>query len=162
MKISKLLMGLTLVLALGFASCKPNDADVKKNVETALTTNPDAGSVVVSVDKGVATLSGEVKDEATRASVEAAAKGAKGVSNVVNNTTVPAPQVVEVPVIAPTEVLSAGVKDATKDFPTVTATVDADGVVTLNGTLAKSKLVNLMQALNTLKPKKIENKLTIK
>lgn len=162
MKISKLLMGLTLVLAIGFTSCKPKDADIKKNVETAISTNPDAGSVVVTVDKGVATLTGEVKDEATRASVEAAAKGVKGVTSVVNNTTPPAPQVVEAPIIAPTDALTAGVKDATKDFPTVNATVDAEGVVTLTGELAKNKLVTLMQALNTLKPKKIENKLTIK
>ena len=62
--------------------------------------------------------------------------------------------------IAPDDQLTRGVKDATKDFPGVTAAVDS-GVVTLTGTITRDKLPNLMMSLNSLHPKKIDNKLTI-
>ena len=67
---------------------------------------------------------------------------------------------------APVEVaadadLERGVKDATKDYPGVKADVK-DGEVTLTGQIQRTKLANLMMALNSLKPKKINNQLTIK
>ena len=37
-----------------------------------------------------------------------------------------------------------------------------DGVVTLTGELERAKLQDLMMALNALKPKRIENQLTLK
>ena len=159
MKLVKLIPALLLVGGLTLTSCKPKDSDVKTSVETAITSNPDASGVTVMVNEGVATLTGEVKDEATKAAIEASAKSAKGVKSVVNNLTVappPAPVVV-----AADDPLTTGVKDATKDLPTVTATV-ADGVVTLTGSIEKAKLTTLMQTLNSLKPKKIDNKLTVK
>jgi hypothetical protein len=55
----------------------------------------------------------------------------------------------------------SAVRDATKDYPTVVATV-ADGVITLTGEISKASLPKLMMTLNSLKPKKIENKLTTK
>ena len=58
------------------------------------------------------------------------------------------------------EALRSGVKDATKDYPTVTATV-ANGEVTLTGTLERSKLQDLMQSINNLNPKKVNNQLTL-
>ena len=66
---------------------------------------------------------------------------------------------------APVEVssddaLRSGVKDATKDYPTVTATVE-NGEVTLTGTLERSKLQDLMQSINSLNPKKVNNQLTL-
>ena len=62
--------------------------------------------------------------------------------------------------VSPDETLRNGVKDATKDFPTVTATV-ADGEVTLTGTLERSKLAGLMQSINSLNPKKVNNQLKL-
>ncbi len=58
------------------------------------------------------------------------------------------------------EALRSGVKDATKDYPTVTATVE-NGVVTLTGTLERSKLQDLMQSINSLNPKKVNQQLTL-
>jgi osmotically-inducible protein OsmY len=52
------------------------------------------------------------------------------------------------------------VADATKDFAGVTAAVN-DGIVTLTGTIKKADLPKLMQSVSSLKPKKIENKLTV-
>ena len=62
--------------------------------------------------------------------------------------------------VSPDETLRNGVKDATKDYPTVTASV-ADGEVTLTGTLERSKLPALMQSINSLNPKKVNNQLTL-
>lgn len=64
-------------------------------------------------------------------------------------------------VINEDETLTNGINDATKDYPGVTATV-ANGEVTLTGELQRSKLPALMASLNSLKPKKINNNLTIK
>ena len=162
MKILRLIPALVLVAGLTFSGCKPKDADVKAAIETKLKDNPAASGVMVMVNEGVATLSGEVADAAAQASVAESVKDVKGVKSVTNNTTVaPPPAPVAPVVITADDPLTKGVTDATKDFPGVTATV-ADGVITLNGEITKAKLPTLMQALNSLKPKKIENKLTIK
>jgi osmotically-inducible protein OsmY len=62
---------------------------------------------------------------------------------------------------APETVSEAQLKDATKDFPGVTATV-SDGEVTLTGTIERDKLPRLMQSVQALNPKKVNNNLTIK
>lgn len=159
MKIVQTALVLAMAMTLSLTSCKPKDADVKAKVETKLKANPDASNVMVTVNDGVATLSGEVKDEATKAAVEAAAKDA-GAKSVVNSTTI---AMVEppMPVVADDTVLTSSVKDATKDYPSVTAAVNA-GVITLTGSIKKDVLPNLMMALNGLNPKSIDNKLTIK
>ena len=159
MKIVQTALVLAMAMTLSLTSCKPKDADVKAKVETKLKANPDASNVMVTVNDGVATLSGEVKDEATKAAVEAAAKDA-GAKSVVNSTTI---AMVEppMPVVADDTVLTSSVKDATKDYPSVTAAVNA-GVITLTGSIKKDALPNLMMALNSLNPKSIDNKLTIK
>ena len=58
------------------------------------------------------------------------------------------------------ETLRNGLRDATKDYPSVTATVD-NGEVTLTGTLERSKLPDLMQSVNSLNPRKVNNQLTL-
>jgi len=153
-----------IALAVGFVSCKPKDADIKTAVEQAISAIPDASGATIEVKDGVATISGEFKDEAAKAAAEAVAKAVKGVKSVVNNGTIAAP-VVTAPV-APVEVsadaaLISSVADATKDFTTVKADVK-DGVVTLTGEIKKTDLPKLMQSLNALKPKKVDNKLTVK
>ncbi len=159
MKIFKSTLALVFALSVCFVSCKPKDADVKANVETKLKENTDASGVMVSVADGVATLSGEVKDATTQAAVVASAKSAKGVKDVMDNTTVMAPM--QAPVVAMDDPLMNSVKDATKDYPGVNATVN-DGVITLNGTIEKDRLPRLMMALNEIHPKSIDNKLTVK
>jgi osmotically-inducible protein OsmY len=56
--------------------------------------------------------------------------------------------------------LTTGLKDATKDYPGVNATVN-DGEVTLTGTIKKERLPKLMQSIHALHPKKVTNNLTI-
>jgi hypothetical protein len=62
--------------------------------------------------------------------------------------------------IAADDELTKGAKDATKDFPGVTATVE-NGEITLTGDITRDKLPTLMQSLSSLHAKKINNKLTI-
>ena len=157
-RISRSLWVLFLLGTFAFTGCKPKDADIQKNVATAIGAYP---GVQVTVTDGVATLSGEVADEATRAAAEAAAKGVKGVKSVNSNLTVtppPAPVVIN-----PDTTLQETANSAISalSLPKVQAAVQ-DGVITLTGEIKKSELQGLMMKLNELKPKKIENKLTIK
>jgi osmotically-inducible protein OsmY len=62
--------------------------------------------------------------------------------------------------VATDDQLSNGVKDATKDFPGVTATVN-NGEVTLTGSIKRDRLPTLMQSIHALNPKKVNNNLTI-
>jgi hypothetical protein len=83
-------------------------------------------------------------------------------ANTDTTTVTPAPTAAPAPVeIAPDDALTTGVKDATKDYPTVKTTVN-DGEITLTGEIQRSKLQGLMQSLQSLRPKKINNQLTIK
>jgi hypothetical protein len=63
--------------------------------------------------------------------------------------------------VSPDDSLATGLKDATKDFPSVTATTN-NGEVTLTGTITRDKLPQLLQHVNSLHPKKVNNNLTIK
>lgn len=156
MKLSKILMGLLLSISVLAISCKSNDADIKTDAQKVL-----PAEARVEVMDGVATLSGEFKDEASKNNaVEALAKF-KGVKSVVNNASVmqsTAPEQIDT---ASDMMLNNGVNDATKDFPTVKAEING-GVITLTGEINKSSLPKLMMAINELKPRKIENRLTIK
>lgn len=162
MKFMKIPLALAVALAIGFTGCKPKDADIKTAIETKMKADPDMARTTVEVKDGVATISGECKDEACKAKCEAAVKDVKGVKSVVNNCTVaPPPVVFTPPVIAADDPLTKSVTDAIKDLSTVKADVK-DGIVTLTGEIKKDALPKLMMALNALKPKKIENKLTVK
>lgn len=154
MKTTKLMMSAAIAATLFLASCGPKDADIQKAVQAK-----EASGITVAVTKGAVTLTGEVPDDAAKATAEEVAKAEKGVKSVANDLTVK-PAVAPV-VIAEDTVLQKNVADAIKDFPTVKADVK-DGVVTLTGELKKASLITLMQHLSALKPKKIDNKLTIK
>ena len=162
MKFIKSYLLLFLFSSAIFIGCKPKDADFKAKIEKTLQASPETQSVSVDVKDGVATLTGEVKDDAAREKAGAAAKDVNGIKNVENHVTI-TPMVVETaPVVINSDsTLVQSVKDATKDFPTVNASVN-DGVITLTGNIKRSSLQTLMMSLNTLKPKKIDNQLTIK
>ena len=159
MKLTKTFLAVFLSASILFFSCSPKDSDVQSKITEKFAATPELSGATATVDKGVATLSGELKDEAARTEAENAAKDVKGVKSVVNNTTVMAPP--PPPPALVTSDISQRVTDATKDFPTVTATVNGSDI-TLTGTLKRSDLPKLMQSLNSLKPTKINNQLTLK
>lgn len=156
MKKIQIISVLAFVLLLaGFTSCKPKDADIQRAVETAIAANPDAADVLATVEKGVVTLTGEVKDEATSVAINGIAAGVKNVKSVVNDLTIVPPVVSAVD-----SALQSGLTDALKDHAGVSFSV-LDGVVTLTGEIQEADLPKLMQKVSALKPAKIDNQLTI-
>ena len=156
-----LFMGALLSISMQLTSCKgkPKDSDIQASLNEKVQADSRLNHVTTSVTDGVVTLSGDCPDETCRTSAEQAAKDVKGVKSVVNNITVmpPAPPVT----VSPDSNLEAGLRDATKDYPGVMATV-SNGEVTLTGTIERSKLPKLMQSINSLNPKKVNNNLTVK
>ncbi|TDH27379.1 BON domain-containing protein [Segetibacter sp. 3557_3] len=150
------------VLSVTLYSCSGrSDEEIRKDITEKLAANPDMAGVNAAVVDKIATLSGQVKDEQIREKTESVVTGVKGVKQVVNDISI-APRIPDNPVeVAPDDAISRGVTDAVKDFPGVNASVN-NGEVTLTGTITRDRLVTLMQSISTLKPKKINNQLTIK
>jgi osmotically-inducible protein OsmY len=144
------------------SSCGEKDSTIQAAVESALNENKDLSGIAASVKDGVVTLTGECKDDMSKSSLESIVGKIKGVKQVVNNCTIAPPPPAPAPVvISEDDALTKSVKDATKDYPSVTASVK-DGVITLTGDIKRNQLQKLMMTLHTLKPKKIDNQLTIK
>ncbi len=141
-------------LAISFTSCKKKlkDADIQTAVEKVLAADDMMKGTMVTVDQGVATITGVCKDDLCKAACEKAVAAVKGVKSVVNNCTVAAAPVVEIKADDP---LTAAVTDALKAFPGVNATVK-DGIITLTGAVTKLDRQKLMMALQALKPKKVD------
>ncbi|MDQ2718638.1 MAG: BON domain-containing protein [Bacteroidota bacterium] len=162
MKITKVLLAVFFSASTFYFGCKPKDSDVQANVTEKFAATPECTGASATVTDGVATLTGEVKDDMCKNTAEKTAKDVKGVKSVVDNLTVtPAVAAPAAPITAPDDTLTQGVKDATKDFPTVTAAVNS-GEITLTGNIKRADLQRLMQSLNSLHPTKINNQLTIK
>ncbi|MGL6266322.1 MAG: BON domain-containing protein, partial [Chitinophagaceae bacterium] len=83
------MLGMALAVTIIFAACKPSDAAIAEAVKTKISSV--TSGLVVDVKEGVVTLTGQVADDATKAAVESALQGIKGVKSVVNNTMVPPP-----------------------------------------------------------------------
>jgi osmotically-inducible protein OsmY len=156
MKRSLLFYVSALLISVTLFSCKPDDAKIQKQVETALTAIQSTVTPVVK--DGVVTLTGTVESEEAKAAAEAALKALKDVKSVVNNVEVKLPVVInpdEVLTTTITSLLTAG------GFADVKAAVDS-GVVTLTGDLKKADLQKVMQIANEAKPKQVINKLNLK
>ena len=156
----KFLTVLSIAIALFIGACGKSDADLTKAVQDKLAADKVAG-VTVAVKDGVATLSGEVADITVKNKAAASAKTVEGIKSVTDSTTVkPAPTP---PPPSPDKMIEGTVSQAiTKlGITGITVTV-ADGEVTLTGDVTKDNLAKVMQAANEAKPKKVNNKLTVK
>jgi hyperosmotically inducible periplasmic protein len=147
--------------AISLTSCKKKakDADIKAAIETVLKADPMAAGTMVDVKDGIATISGECKDDMCKASCEKMVAAVKGVKSVVNNCTIappPAPVV-----IAADDPLIKAVNDALTAFPGVSANVK-DGIISLTGEIKKADLQKLMMVLQALKPKKVDPSALVK
>ena len=161
MKMTKTFIAIFLSASVLFFSCKPKDSVVQANINEKFSATPECTAATATVADGVATLTGEVKDDACKNMAATTAEGIKGVKSVVNNLTTTPPPPPPPPAVNPDSALTQGVTDATKDFPTVKASVD-NGQITLTGSIKRADLKTLMQSLNSLHPSKIINQLTIK
>ena len=158
LQLSRLLLLVSAIAILGATTVgckkKAKDADVKAAIETTLAADPMAVGAMVDVKDGVATLTGECKDDMCKMHVAEVVGKMKDVKSVVNNLTVAAPAVTA-PVISPDDELTTAVKDALTAFPGVSATVK-DGIISLTGKIAKADRQKLMMVLQALKPKKVD------
>lgn len=159
-KIVNLLLVCTVMLCTSvlLSSCSVKDADIEKAITEKIKSTPEMSGLAATVKDGVVNLSGECKDDACKVSCESAIKGMKGVKSVVSTVgiTPPPPAPVAPVEIAADEPLTKAVADATKDFPTVTATVK-DGVVILTGEINRINLKKMMQALHASNIKNVDN-----
>lgn len=160
--LNALMLAGALSLSASFISCKGGNSDANIQQEVTKKLAGEAGSgITATVNNGVVTLSGTCKDEQCRDNCAAEAKDVKGVKNVVNNITVSAPQETAPVVITADAQLQEAVNNIVKEYKDVKAEVK-DGVITLRGDIERSKLQGLMISLNALKPKKVENQLSVK
>ena len=148
MKLTNILMVVTIIASGTFLSCKPKDEDIKAKIEAAITADPMlAGARVVDVKDGVATIDGEVKDDACKARCEKTVTDIKGVKSVVNNCTVPAP--VAAPPSLNTTLDAATqqkVKDGLKDIKGVTVEFSQEKAI-ITGEVTKADRMKIMQIL---------------
>lgn len=161
MKINRLVQLITLLILIGASNTACDnikDSDIENNATEAISTNPDASDVDVTVVDKVATLSGSVTDDVTKEYVQATIKDVKGVKSVVNNIMVipPAPDYSEMDAT-----LKMAMPDALKDHPDVQAEVK-DGVVILTGEVKEKDLPLIMEKVSALNPHKVENNITTK
>ncbi len=159
MKLTKILMALAIVATVSFISCKPKDSDIKAKIEAAINTNPMMTGAMVDVKDGVATITGEVKDDACKELCEKTIAGIKGVKSVVNNCTVPA-------MVAPPASLSTNldaaaqqiVRDGLKDIKGVTVEFTEDKAI-ISGEVTKADRMKIMQMLASANVKSDVSKL---
>ncbi|MEN2490261.1 BON domain-containing protein [Flavobacterium sp. B11] len=158
MKIRSILLGMSLSVFL--VSCKPSDVDIEKAINEKLN-DPD---IHVTVHEGVATITGVCDDEMFKKNIGKSVKATTGVKSVVNTCEIekanqePAAATV---VINSDADLDKSVSKVVDAYDGVSATV-VGGVVTLSGEIKRDKLQPLMQSIQELKPKKVDNKLIIK
>jgi hyperosmotically inducible protein len=158
MKMRSILLGICLTITL--VSCKPNDADIEKALQEKIN-DPD---IQVAVHEGVATITGICDDEMFKKNIEKSVRATKGVKSVVNTCELARanqePAAATVIINSDTD-LDKAVSKVVDAYDGVSATV-VGGVVTLSGEIAKDRLQPLMQSIQELNPKKVDNKLTIK
>lgn len=152
-------LSLAVVLFLGACGGK-TDAELQTAASDALKGDPMTSAVTAVVSEGVATISGEVADEAAKAKAETLAK-VEGITSVTNSVTVK-PVVVAPPPLADgsdtmvEDKMEAALKAKGCDGATVEV---QDGVATLRGTVATAKFPECVKAANEAGAKRIENQL---
>jgi hyperosmotically inducible periplasmic protein len=163
LNMKKFLWGLSLAISMVGFGCKSDksDAEIQNAVNEKITANAEMKDLNASVNAGVVTLTGHCKDDECRKDCQQKVEGIAGVKQVVNNITVGQPVPDANVEISDDATLKTAVNDVVKGYNKVEADVK-DGVVTLRGEIARADLQDLMQKLNELKPKKIDNELVIK
>lgn len=153
MKFKKITLLLFLFIAVGFTSCKSHDdkdKQIKEDIEKIL-----VPGITVTVERGVAKIKGEFETEEMHIRVLQDAKKVKHVKEVLDDAIT---QRVVTP--APADTFEQKIDAILVSYPLVTATI-TDGTVTLNGTVKRSELPDLMKKINEAQPKKVENLLKI-
>jgi|GEM_PF-5218924 len=156
----KFLSVLTLGSLFALASCASSDTDLQKAASDKLSADSISG-VAVAVKDGTATLTGEVRDVATRTKAEADVKNIEGIKTVNNHLSI-------MPIVAaPTpsdndkrmeDAITENLKKASISGVTVSVN---HGEATLSGQIPKADLAKAMAAATAVTPK-ITNQLVTK
>ncbi|HRI02697.1 MAG TPA: BON domain-containing protein [Pyrinomonadaceae bacterium] len=137
---------LMLAAALFMSACGKSDADLTKAATDKLAADKVTG-VTVAVKDGVATLTGEVADQAVKAKAEASVKSVEGIKSVTNNCTLK-PLPVATPA-ATDPALTGKLNEAMKKAGVSGLTIDVvNGKATIKGTVPAAKYAQVVMAIN--------------
>ncbi|WP_207496782.1 BON domain-containing protein [Aridibaculum aurantiacum] len=152
-KHSSLLLWMIALLSFTLISCggKVNDETLQQNVNEKIKADGGNQAINATVKDGVVTLSGTCRGENCAANIEKQIAAVEGVRSVDN----------QVQVDNSTDLtLRTSVHSVISKYQGVQADV-AGGVVVLRGSIDRSQLQPLMNELQSLQPKQIDNQLAI-
>ena len=154
-KISALFLG---VIFMGACNSKHSDADIQSDIDKHLGApeNNSAAAypnVKAEVKDGVVTLTGSCDGTDCADSATARVKSVEGVKDVVNHISEATPEA--------DLTTRTSVQNITNKYPGVQADV-VGGTVVLRGTIERVQLQPLMDELNGLQLKKIDNQMVVK
>ncbi len=137
-----------------FFSCNstPNDDEIMANVNKRLQDNQSFSAITAMVKDGVVTLNGTCEGEACAMQVEEKIKEADGVKSVQNNIKNE---------VGTDLTLRTSVQSIISNYDGVQADV-AGGIIVLRGSIDRNQVQPLMNELEALKPKKLDNQLAVK
>ncbi len=136
-------------------SQKTIDKETKADITTKAETDINFVGVKYTVADGIVTLSGNCSTEKAKSSVEGTVKEIAGVKNVVNTITI-APVT-----ITADQPLKKSVDSVLKKYARVQADV-TDSIVVVKGEVEQKEMQKLLEGLNSLQAKKVENQLVVR
>jgi hyperosmotically inducible protein len=144
---------ITVILLFATAcSHQPKDEDIQAKITKQLQENADYKNINDSVKDGVVTLSGKCQGQGCDSLIENQVNGIAGVKSIINN--IQKDDVTDL-------TLRTSVQSIISKYDGVQADVAA-GVVVLRGSIDKKQVQPLMNELEVLKPKKLDNQLALK
>lgn len=143
----------TLFFVASACNNNPSDEEIQKNVTAQLQENQLYSGVSGTVNEGVLTLEGNCEGENCTSQIEKELADIEGVKSVTNN--------IQQTDAATDLTLRSSVQSVISKYAGVQADV-ASGVVVLRGTIDRSQLQPLMNELETLGAKKLDNQLAVK
>lgn len=163
----KFLTVLSLTVALFLAACGggKSDSEMQNAAAEKLKNNTGTAGVSVVVSDGVATISGEVADDAAKAEAESLARveGVKSVTNNVTVTAAPPPPAAEPTASGGDQTIREKIEKGWKEKGCDGATVEvSDGVATARGTVPGDKFAECVMILSESGARRIQNQLAKK
>jgi hyperosmotically inducible periplasmic protein len=146
-----------VVVIIFITACRQDNRDkkIKADLATKAESEKDFAGVTFTVEQGVVTLNGVCATDQAKSKVASTAEKVYGVKDVKSNITIS-------PVtIGTDQLLKKAVDSVLKEYAAVEA-ITKDSIVYLQGKIESQKLKKLTDAINTLKPKMLENRLTIR
>jgi len=153
---AKFLTVLMLAIAVMAAACGKSDADLAKAVNDKLKADGVTG-VTATVKAGVATLTGEVADQAAKAKAEASAK-VEGIKSVTNSLTLK-PLPAATPAAADPALTGKITEDLKKAGCTGASVTVVNGKVTVTGEVPSAKYATCIQTIQQSGITGIDNQL---